>query len=520
MKKGKFIAIIVAALIATRLFTLLHPFADVDEALFAVFAKIWLNGGIPYVNAVETKALGIYCYYILASWLSGHFHDISMVGVHAVTIIWTGLTAWVIGRIAARLSNERAGLWAALLFVLMSSFYVPKIVAASMNVILLLPMCLVMDLLLRPAEEIKPWMSFLAGILVATATLIKYQAGIMVFVVLGYFCVLRFSWRPALRHSLWFVLGGLPLPALMLAYLHHVGALADFWYWNFGGSMRYIQTGSASVDLWRKIESHVFTYLACTFPVWILAGMRLVTWLRQGRIAWRQNPLEAGMWIWFFLCTIPVCLGKRFYGHYFLIILPQLCILSAVQIVSWDAAAWGKRRKWLVGGLFFLLMISLPSKFWQRPFYEPIHEEVIHDYKPYGDYLKDRTQPMDRIVVWGFSPAVYWYADRLPASRFLWSDVLVGRMPGLQRELEATIDFTQYERPELWDMFYGDLAKTPPAYIIDMAPTGMHNYQNFPMSKYPELMAYVHARYVVEPDFRDAKIFRRKDLPAVPSRIP
>lgn len=516
MKKGKFIALIVAALIVTRISTLFHPFTDVDEALFAIFAKIWQQGGIPYVNAVETKALGIYCYYIFASWLSGHFHDISMFGVHVVTILWTGLTAWVIGRIATRLSNERAGLWAALLFVLMSSFYVPKIVAASMNAILLLPLCLVMDLLLRPADAIKPWMSFLAGILVAAATLIKYQAGIMIFVVLGYFWLLRFSWRPALRHSLCFVLGGLPLPALMLAYLHHVGGLVDFWYWNFGGSMRYIQTGSASVDLWRKVKSHVLTYLACTFPVWILAGMRLATWLRQGCTTWRRDSREAAVWLWFFLCIIPVCLGKRFYGHYFLIILPQLCILSALQLVSWDVAAWAKRRKWVVGILAFLFCISLPGKMWQRPFYAPIHEEVIYDYKPYGDYLKARTQPTDRIVVWGYSPAVYWYADRLPASRFLWSDVLVGRMPGLQRELEATIDFTQYERPELWEMFYGDLAQNPPAYIIDMAPTGMHNYQHFPMHKYPKLMAYVTSRYVAEPDVLGAKVFRRKDLPAIP----
>lgn len=504
MKKGKFIAIIIAALIVTRLPTLFHPFIDVDEALFAIFAKIWQNGGIPYVNAVETKALGIYCFYILASWLSGHFHDISMVGVHVVTIIWTGLTAWVVGRIATRLANERAGLWAALLFVLMSSFYVPKIVAASMTLILLLPMCLAMDLLLRPAEEIKPWMSVLAGVLVAAATLIKYQAGIMVFVVLGYFWFLRFSWRPALRHSLWFVLGGLPLPVLMLAYLYHAGGLADFWYWNFGGSMRYIQTGSAAVDLWRKIKSHVLTYLACTFPVWILTGLQLRQWWQRGR-----NTLETGVWIWLALCIIPVCLGSRFYGHYFLMLMPQLCILSAVQFTT-------HRRRWVVPALLMLFIATLLPRYYPRPIYERLHEEVIYDYKPYGEYLQARTQPGDRIVVWGFSPAVYWYADRLPATRFLWSDVLVGRMPGVQRALEATIDFTKYERPELWEMFYSDLAQNPPAYIIDMAPTGMHNYQHFPMSNYPHLMAYLEAHYVQESDLLGAKIFRRKNLPAIP----
>lgn len=514
MKKGKFIALIIGLLLATRLSTLFTPFTDVDEALFAIFAKIWQHGGIPYIHAIETKALGIYCYYIFASWLAGHFHDISMVGVHALTIIWTGLTAWVIGRMATRLANERAGLWAALLFVLMSSFYVPKIVAASQNAILLLPICCAMELLLRPAEDIAPVMSVIAGFLISAATLIKYQAGIMIFVILGYFC-LRFPWRRALKHGVCFLLGGIPLTALMLAYLYHRGALQDFMYWNFGGSMRYIESGSAGIDLWSKIKSHVLTYLACTAPVWILAALRLKTWLRQGVAAWRRDPRETGLWLWFFLGIIPVCLGKRFYGHYFLILLPQLCILSALQLTSWSSAVWLKRRKWLVGSLVFLFVISIPPKLWPRPFYAPMHEEVISDYQVYGDYLKAHTQPDDRLLVWGFSPAIYWYADRLPATRFLWSDVLVGRSPGLQAKIEATMDFSKMERHELWDMFYADLKDHPPAYIIDMAPTGMHNYQHFPMSNYHRLMAYVTANYIQEPDLNGAKVYR-----AIPPHTP
>lgn len=510
MKKERFIALIMGALLITRLPTFFHPFIDVDEALFAIFAKIWQHGGIPYVNAVETKALGIYCFYSLASWLSGSLPEINMSAVHILTIIWTGLTAWVIGRIAARLAGQRAGLWAALLFVLFSTFFVPKIVAASMNAILLLPMCLVMDLLLRPADEITPVMSFAAGLLVAAATLIKYQAGIMVFVVLLYFWLLRFSGRAALKHSVWFVLGGIPLPALMLGYLYRAGALNDFWYWNFGGSMRYIQGGSAAVDLWRKFKSHVLTFLAGTGLVWGLSAMRFKVWWREGLATWRSDPREAGIWLWFWLCIIPVCLGKRFYGHYFLILMPQLCIFSALQIVSWEASAWQRHRKWIVGLIVLPLLVTAPLRYNPRPVYAALHEEVISDSRPYGEYLKAHTQPGDRILVWGYSPAVYWYADRLPATRFLWSDVLVGRLPGLQVELEAGVDFSTLERPELWQMFYADLAQNPPAYIIDMAPTGMHNYQNFPMSKYPHVMDYLSTHYTPEPDLLNAKIFKRK----------
>ncbi len=503
MKKGKFVAVIIAALLISRLPTLFHPFIDVDEALFAIFAKIWQHGGIPYIHAVETKALGVYCFYTLASWLSGSLPEINMVAVHLLTIVWMGLTAWVVGRIASRVANERVGLWAALLFVIFSACFVPKIVAASMTTLLLLPMCIAMDLILRDDDARTSLMSFAAGLMVAAATLIKYQAGIMIFVILGYLWSCRTSWRTALRHSVFFIIGGLPLPAIMLGYLHHLGALQDFWYWNFGGSMHYIASGAGTIDLAAKLKSHVLPYLACTFPIWILTGMQLRQWWRQGRSG--RKPLETGVWIWFFLCIIPVCLGKRFYGHYFLILMPQLCILSAMQFVS-------KRRRWVVPATAILFIATLIPRYYPRPIYDRMHEEIISDYQLYGDYLKSHTQSEDRILVWGFSPAIYWYADRLPATRFLWSDVLVGRAPGLQGSIEATMDFSKLERPELWEMFYADLNAHTPAYIIDMAPTGMHNYTRFPMSRYPRLMDYLASNYIQESDLNGAKVYRRADL--------
>jgi 4-amino-4-deoxy-L-arabinose transferase-like glycosyltransferase len=512
MKKGKFIILIGLALIVTRLPMLFSPFIDVDEALFAVFARVWQHGGIPYVDAVEGKAMGIYYFYALASWLAGSLPDINMLAVHILGIIWVGLTAWVIGRIAARLAGECAGLWAALFFVLFTSFFVPKIIATSMEVVLLLPVCLAMDLLLRDADQIRPVSSFLAGVLISIAMIVKYQAGIMIPIIVVYFWLLRLPPRKAFVHTLLFGLGGIPAPLMMLWHLHSGDALPDFWHWNFGHSLYYIKSGSATIDLGRKLLSHVATFIAATLLVWVLTAQRFGTWCRNGWSAWRREPLEAGVWIWFFLSIIPVCMGRRFYGHYFLLVMPQLSILAALKLVSWDATAWRRCRKWVVGLILFPLALSLYGRFNMRPFYVPMHEEYIDDYKPYGDYLKSRTQPDDRILVWGYSPAVYWFAERLPATRFLWSDLLVGRIFGLQRDLEGTFDHNQFVQPIVWEMFFVDVAKHPPAYIIDMAPTGLHNYQNFPISNYPQLKEFLAGSYVAEPDFLGAKLFRHKGL--------
>jgi len=516
MKKGKFIVIIVLALIITRISLLFSPFIDVDETLFAIFARVWQHGGIPYADAVETKAMGIYYFYVLASWLSGSLPNINMTAVHLLSIVWTGLTAWVVGRIATRIANERAGLWAALLFVLFSSFFIPKIIGASMDLTLLLPCALAMDFLLHDRDDGTLWRSFLAGILVSAGIIIKYQAGIMLPVVLTYFWLLRFPPRKAFTHSFIFALGCIPLTALMFWQLYTLGALQDFIYWSFGGSFRYLASGKGTISIWRKLLSHVLPFIVSTFLIWALATKRFKEWWQLGRVRWQKNPAESGVWLWFFLSIIAVCAGGRFYAHYFLLLMPQLSILAALRLVSWDETSWNRYRKWVFLAIAAPFLVTMTLRWYPRPFYAQLHEEYIDDYKPYGEMLKSRTQPNDRILVWGYSPAVYWFAERLPATRYLWSDVLVGRVVGIQRDLEEKIDYSQFIHPEMWKMFFSDMDEHRPAYIIDMAPTGMHNYQHFPMQNYPDLMAYIFQNYVQEPDFMGAKLFRRKDLPAIP----
>lgn len=510
------VLVIVGLVLITRLELLWISFFDVDETLFALYTKIWQHGGIPYISFIETKALGVYLFYALASRLSGSFPDVSMTAVHALSILWTLGTTWIVATIATRLFSARAGFFAALLFAAFTTTYVPKFIATNIEVVLLLPLCAGAALLLRPSYTLRPLHSAIAGIFISAAMLCKYQAGIMIPVVLLYYWSLLWrsrlwSSKTALRHTLAFGLGGMPLPIAMVIYLNSIGALEAFWFWNGGGNLFYIESGSDSLQWGNVLLTRALPFLAASALLWILVISRgIATWRARRTLSPEARVSEGFLWIWFFLSIIPVAMGKRFYPHYFLLLFPSAAILAGTVIASWPSLTW---RRWKA---VVIVAIALPTfaftavRLYMKPIYAAFQSADDLDlFKPYAAYLKAHTHPEDRLLVWGYAPTVYWDADRLPATRFLTSGYLSGRVYGVSKA-QADHPTTLPEiMPGVWTLFFEDLEKYRPAYIMDMAPTGLDDYENYPMTKYPQLMDYIRQYYVEETIFEKAPVYRR-----------
>jgi hypothetical protein len=123
--------------------------------------------------------------------------------------------------------------------------------------------------------------------------------------------------------------------------------------------------------------------------------------------------------------------------------------------------------------------------FWVRPFGdEPRYEAV-------SQYLDRHTSSADRIFVWGHMPEIYWASDRLPASRFISSGFPVGdwgsRPDG---DIESNVP-----TPGAFKLMMEDLRLEPPRVVLDTTPAAFRGSQYSPMSKYPELRAFVDERY-------------------------
>ena len=117
--------------------------------------------------------------------------------------------------------------------------------------------------------------------------------------------------------------------------------------------------------------------------------------------------------------------------------------------------------------------------------------------------VRSRTSSSDPIFVWGFEPAIYWFAERAPSSRFIY-------------DVPQRSEWQQhYARNELMH----DLAQRPPALFIvqhnDVFPsvTGHVLDSNDELPGFPELQAYLATGYTFLKRIEDFDLYERHPSP-------
>lgn len=519
-KHGFFVLLIIFILRAPAFWT---PILDIDEAQFAGFADAILYGGVPYISSLDTKPLGIYYFFSAIFWLFGK-ND--MIAVHAFTALWVGLTAYFIYRISNKLYSPRAGLIAALYYAVFTTTYIPKFISTSIVILMMLPLTMSIDTFLSWEQTGKKWYLWLAGIFWGLACLFKYQAGINL-VVIGFYLLIfrplyldRSLSKMKVKAFLIFVAGGLITGLLFVLHLFALGAWDAFVFWSLKGSLAYIEAATSLTYFWSNLAVRGMSIVASAFLLWFFAMRRSGHLIQDLFRASRHRRLKCEEYlilIWLCFSVIPVCTGGKFYGHYFLQLYPALCVLAAgstMRFFSWLRTGVPTRAKQWAYGLF-VAGILIPSigffgaRLYADQIYAAIGEENPKNYRPIAEYVKKRSKDGDRIFVWGFATPVYYYSDRIPASRFLWCDWMTGRVSGTRSARDVFFDTTSYITRGSWQMFFEDMANNNPVYFIDTSPGNYHDYGKYPISKYPALMKWLNENYRFEKRVAGADIYRR-----------
>lgn len=515
---------VLAIIFILRLPAFWTPILDIDESQFAGFAHVLLKGGLPYVNSLDTKPLGIYYFFAAIFWVFGK-ND--MIAVHIATALWVGLTALFCYRIAAKIYSPRAGIIAALFYAIFTTTYIPKFISTSIVVLLVLPLTMSIDLLLSWEATRRRRFIFLSGLFWGIACLFKYQAGINLLIVGVYLL----AFRPLyLKRSLssakvkpffLFMLGGALVGVLFMLHLMYLGVWDEFIFWSFKGSIAYIESGSNVFNFWIKLATRGGAIIASAFLLWYFALRRSGRLVKDLFTSTRHRRLKCEEYlilIWFLLSIIPVCMGGRFYGHYFLQLYPALCILAAgssMRFFAWLRAGEATRaRQWAYGlfvlGLLVPAIVFFGVRLMQDQILKAIGEENPKDYRPIAEYVKDRTEDGDHIFVWGFATPIYYFSDRLPASRFLWCDWMTGRVAGT-RAFDEFFDTSPFITRGSWDFLFEDLKRTKPIYFVDTSPGNYHGYGPYPVTKYPRLKEWLDRYYELETRVKGADLYRRME---------
>jgi hypothetical protein len=299
-----------------------------DESYYGTGAVEINAGGTYFRDVVDHKLPGIYLIYSLVYRLAGPYNQAA---VHLGLIAVVALTAYVVGLLAEELFGPRVGMWAGILYAL-SSVIGPATDYQAANTELFMNLPLVTALwhgvriFTKKSTTVghQLWIGVLAGV----AVCIRPQAALS----LAPLAIIFLQRRLSLLQ--WLIAGvGALLPAFgTVVWLVRGDALQDA-----GASLSYGSYYVNALPLETKLSKGVVkianflgTQIGLVFPA-------IAMMLRGSRedAQWKSG---AGLLLmcWLGASFLAVCMGGRFYPHYFIQLLPPLAVIAARQLTNWS----------------------------------------------------------------------------------------------------------------------------------------------------------------------------------------
>ena len=436
-----------------------------DEGECAYIAQ-WLGQGlVPYRDAVNAKPPGMFLLYWGAFRLFGE----STVGLHLGLACYTLAMIAMLYRVGLEWRSPRVGLLAAAIAAVLMAEPTANGQAAHAEPLYHLPSvtgiwCLLRALRLgvsrpsslvpRPSSDVSRWW-FAAGLCHGLAGLIK-----QVVVPQAVWVAVLAAWsgwrgggvRRAARDVVSLLLG-IALPwVVAAAALWRVGALADAVYWMFG----YIAEFIHSPLTWRMGLRH--------------AGERLLIAGRSDGLLWLaalvgaagvwRRPRDGGGWVfgWLAVSIVAMTPGKFFLPHYFLLPAPPLALLAAEGmsvLVDRVLARWSGTGGRVAAWGIVVALVGSPLA---------VHAETlrlspeamvarIYPGNPFaeaetlGQYLAERTDPSETILIVGNEPEILFHARRRSSTRFVFFYPLAGWSPRSETWRQALLAEIEPARP-------------------------------------------------------------------------
>ncbi|MFF6994535.1 ArnT family glycosyltransferase [Streptomyces sp. NPDC008313] len=409
----------------TRVPSFAHPLWNPDEGYLAVQARLLADGGELYETVVDRKPP-------LVPWLYegafAVFGDASLTSVRVLAVAAQLLTALLLASLARRRWGDTAGRAAGVLHLLISVGLNPEDAQAATFEVFMLPSTAAA----MWCADRRRWGA--AGAAVACAFLTK-QTGAAVLVP-----VVWLLWRHGSppRGVLRLTAGAvLPLLAAALA-----TDPAGFLFWTVTGSGAYASfTGSELHVLARGLANTAILAVAC-------AGL-IPPMLRALRVA---RTGSADLWLWPASSAAAVAAGFHFFGHYYLQLVPPLALLAtaALHVLPPGRPVTAVATSACCCALFLAWGLFAP-----RP-------GLVHTQR-LADAVARRTDPGERVLVWGIHPETYWLADRTPASRYLTAGLLTNYSGGRDGPRVGE----KYAVAGAWPVFRREMTAHPPALVVD-----------------------------------------------------
>jgi hypothetical protein len=399
-----------------------------DEGEYAYAGQLMLQGVPPYELVYNMKFPGTYAAYALIEGVFGQTATAIRLGLLLVTTL-TAILLYFLGK---RLFGARAGVIAAGAYALLA--IAPESFGLYAHATHFVALFVVAAMLLLQASEppslptsetsrrlggSEAWRLFASGAFLALAVLMKQPAFVFVLFALIYVAVRS---KSRMRDLAMVCAGGIAVAVLIVVALAAAGVLPRFLFWTIQYAREYATSVPFDRTVFLRLAANLGPIIKFAPLLWLLAIAGL-WFVPRGRRLFAIGFLAAG-----FLAAVP---GFYFRGHYFLVMFPALALLAgaAVQEAGKYATA---RIAVAVLAIIVTAAVSFPrlmttsledftrGLYGQNPFIESI--EI-------ANYLREHTQPNDRIAVLGSEPQIYFLSKRKSATGYIYAYPLMEEQP-------------------------------------------------------------------------------------------
>jgi hypothetical protein len=444
------VALIASAAIRLRL-------ADVplerDEGEYAYAGQLIRRGVPPYELAYNMKFPGTYYAYALIFSVFGE----TARGIRSGLILINAGTALLVFLLGRRWFGAPAGAVGALVFATLALDRWTMALFAHATHFLVLP-ALGGWLLLSPAgPDGLPGRSrsAAAGALVGLSILMKQQAAAFLAAAMVWVIWRRIragdGWRPAWFDAGALVAGSLLPLGLVVLVMARQGVLDAFLFWTVEYAGAYVRIVPIH-DAWPAFLAGWTQITQATGWLWALAAAGLAA-LVFARLSTEARVFMLLMTTGSAAALVP---GFFFRPHYFIALLPAAGLLAGLASLA-IARSVGRLASPRLGDAAAVLVpvtaVSIYA-FGERAYLFHLQpndvSRSVYSVNPFveapeiGRYLRERTAPDDRIVVFGSEPEIYFYADRRSATGYIYTYPLMEPQPHaarmqaeMMREIEA-----------------------------------------------------------------------------------
>lgn len=413
-----------------------------DESNYLLMAQSMLNGHLPYTQIWNNKPPGIYIIFALSQILFGK----SVISIRIVTCMAVAISCYLLYRLGKIFGKNgtKLGVLAGILYAVYS---LNDYGLAAMPEIFFTPFVILAFYLLFSKRAYPDKLIgtnslrfFLIGLSMGIALQIKYVVlfdliAMLLIIGIDLFLLNRDNMKQFfIRTSICYVLliiGPILLLIFILLYFTLNGDFYTYIGANFISGIKYIALkGFSFIQFVKAFQEEIVS----NFFLWLCSLLALVYMLFFSTTNRETRRNLIFLFVWFFIAFLGVCSTKRFYSHYFLQVLPILCLISSYIIVDriYKTNNSIKRKQKFI--LIFILCSFLSLNIYPHLLDATkfIYFRYAKGISNWGDkyaiiskYLKERVQKDDYIYVVDDKTIIYYLVGAKIPTKYIYPSFLI-----------------------------------------------------------------------------------------------